>query len=404
MNRLAEETSPYLLQHKDNPVEWYPWGEEALRRAREEDKPILVSIGYSACHWCHVMERESFEDSETAAYMNQAVRPGQGGPGGAPRRRRPVHGGGPGDDGARRLAAHRVPRPRRRALLRRNVLPARASNGDAELSPGDGGRGRGVEHPPRPDRSRRAAHPRPARRRRPNRALEGAARRGDPHRGGRAPSRVRRHAQRRLRGRAEVPAGVRARVPARPGRDRRGRGDARRDGRRRHLRPGGRRLRALLRRRRVARPPLREDAVRQRAARADLSPRMAGARPGALPPGVRGDAPVGAAEMRGPEGGFQSALDADSEGEEGRFYVWTPDEIRDALEAEGLGDARRRRSPYLGVTEAGNFEGRSILHLPAGRRPHRPTGSTRSVAPCTSIARAGCGRAATTSGSPRGTR
>ena len=71
MNRLAEETSPYLLQHKDNPVEWYPWSEEALRRAREEDKPILVSIGYSACHWCHVMERESFEDSDTAAYMNQ---------------------------------------------------------------------------------------------------------------------------------------------------------------------------------------------------------------------------------------------------------------------------------------------------------------------------------------------
>jgi uncharacterized protein YyaL (SSP411 family) len=69
-NRLANETSPYLLQHKDNPVDWYPWGEEALARAREEDKPILLSIGYSACHWCHVMERESFEDPETAAVMN----------------------------------------------------------------------------------------------------------------------------------------------------------------------------------------------------------------------------------------------------------------------------------------------------------------------------------------------
>src|SRR5688500_1078911 len=69
-NRLAGETSPYLLQHKDNPVDWYPWGEEALARAREEDKPILLSIGYSACHWCHVMERESFEDPETAAVMN----------------------------------------------------------------------------------------------------------------------------------------------------------------------------------------------------------------------------------------------------------------------------------------------------------------------------------------------
>src|SRR5919202_906471 len=70
-NRLAHETSPYLLQHRDNPVDWYPWGEEALARAREEDRPILVSIGYSACHWCHVMERESFEDPETAAAMNE---------------------------------------------------------------------------------------------------------------------------------------------------------------------------------------------------------------------------------------------------------------------------------------------------------------------------------------------
>ena len=70
-NRLAGETSPYLLQHKDNPVDWHPWGEVALARAREEDKPILLSIGYSACHWCHVMERESFEDAETARLMNE---------------------------------------------------------------------------------------------------------------------------------------------------------------------------------------------------------------------------------------------------------------------------------------------------------------------------------------------
>jgi len=70
-NRLAGETSPYLLQHKDNPVDWYPWGEEALRRAREEDRPILLSVGYSACHWCHVMERESFEDEQTARMMNE---------------------------------------------------------------------------------------------------------------------------------------------------------------------------------------------------------------------------------------------------------------------------------------------------------------------------------------------
>ena len=71
MNRLAEQTSPYLLQHADNPVEWYPWGDEALARAREEDKPILLSVGYAACHWCHVMAHESFEDAETAALMNE---------------------------------------------------------------------------------------------------------------------------------------------------------------------------------------------------------------------------------------------------------------------------------------------------------------------------------------------
>ena len=70
-NRLASETSPYLLQHAENPVDWYPWGEEALNRAREEDRPILLSIGYSACHWCHVMERESFENDDIAAVMNE---------------------------------------------------------------------------------------------------------------------------------------------------------------------------------------------------------------------------------------------------------------------------------------------------------------------------------------------
>ena len=70
-NRLASETSPYLLQHAENPVEWFPWGEEALTKARDEDKPILVSIGYSACHWCHVMEHESFENADIASVMNE---------------------------------------------------------------------------------------------------------------------------------------------------------------------------------------------------------------------------------------------------------------------------------------------------------------------------------------------
>jgi uncharacterized protein YyaL (SSP411 family) len=76
MNALANETSPYLLQHKDNPVDWLPWGPEALDRARREDRPLLVSIGYSSCHWCHVMERESFEDGVRGVetYVNDRER------------------------------------------------------------------------------------------------------------------------------------------------------------------------------------------------------------------------------------------------------------------------------------------------------------------------------------------
>ncbi len=69
-NHLANESSPYLLQHKDNPVDWYPWGPEALARARDEQRPIFLSIGYSACHWCHVMEHESFENKQIAMMIN----------------------------------------------------------------------------------------------------------------------------------------------------------------------------------------------------------------------------------------------------------------------------------------------------------------------------------------------
>src|SRR4029077_4851141 len=70
-NRLAREKSPYLLQHAQNPVEWFPWGEEAFEKARRENKPIFLSIGYSTCHWCHVMAHESFEDADTAEIMNR---------------------------------------------------------------------------------------------------------------------------------------------------------------------------------------------------------------------------------------------------------------------------------------------------------------------------------------------
>ncbi|MFA7532715.1 MAG: thioredoxin domain-containing protein, partial [Tissierellaceae bacterium] len=71
MNKLAGEKSPYLLQHKNNPVNWNPWGEEALSKAREQNKPLFISIGYSTCHWCHVMNRESFNDLEVAQVLNK---------------------------------------------------------------------------------------------------------------------------------------------------------------------------------------------------------------------------------------------------------------------------------------------------------------------------------------------
>ena len=70
-NRLAHESSPYLQQHAENPVDWYPWGDEALEKAKAENKPILLSIGYSSCHWCHVMAHESFEDESIAQLMNE---------------------------------------------------------------------------------------------------------------------------------------------------------------------------------------------------------------------------------------------------------------------------------------------------------------------------------------------
>ena len=72
LNRLQHEKSPYLLQHAANPVDWYPWGEEAFARAKTEDKPVFLSVGYSTCHWCHVMAHESFEDDETASLLNEA--------------------------------------------------------------------------------------------------------------------------------------------------------------------------------------------------------------------------------------------------------------------------------------------------------------------------------------------
>ena len=130
-NRLINEQSPYLRQHAYNPVDWYAWGAEALARAKAENKPIMLSIGYSACHWCHVMERESFENDAIAQLMNENFIPIK-----VDREERPdldqiymdavqLH------HGARRMAADDVPHAGRAAVFRRDLFSAGGSAGDA---------------------------------------------------------------------------------------------------------------------------------------------------------------------------------------------------------------------------------------------------------------------------------
>ena len=121
-NRLARETSPYLLQHQHNPVDWWAWGPEALAEAKRTNKPILLSVGYAACHWCHVMAHESFEDDATARGDERAVRQHQGRPRGAARHRSDLHGGAASSRRAGRLAADHVPHARRRADLGRHLF------------------------------------------------------------------------------------------------------------------------------------------------------------------------------------------------------------------------------------------------------------------------------------------
>ena len=245
-NRLANETSPYLLQHKDNPVDWHPWGEEALTRAREEERPILLSIGYSACHWCHVMERESFEDPEVAALMNELFVPikldreerpdldsiymeacqamtGQGGwplnvfltPGQVPF-----------------FAGTYFPPDSRMGMPSwRSVLEAVAKAWDERRDEIEAGGARIAE------RLRGGA------------LLEPSEDDLDPAALDAAVETLRtqlRPRERRLRGRAEVPARVRARVPVAARRHRDDRPHVARHGVRRDVRPGRRRVRPLL--------------------------------------------------------------------------------------------------------------------------------------------------------------
>ena len=295
VNRLARERSPYLLQHARNPVDWYPWGDEAFARARNEDKPIFLSIGYSTCHWCHVMEHESFENPAIAQLLNadfvsikvdREERPG---------RRSRLHGVRAGDDRSRRMADVGLPDAGAQAVLRRHLLSAVVAVGTS-----------GVLGSPRRDRPRAG---RRIARRVDHAAAElldrlkgvtgtdgrsraeaavagvGCARRGR----GAVPDGVR-PSPRRLRQRAEVPAAVRvapaaSRVRA-PGRG--GSGTQAPllmasetlagDGARRDARPYRRRLPPLLGRRGMAGAALREDALRPGAAGARVSRGVSGDR------------------------------------------------------------------------------------------------------------------------------
>jgi uncharacterized protein len=384
-NRLVQETSPYLLQHAENPVDWYPWGEEASARARAEDMPILLSVGYSACHWCHVMERESFEDADTAAYMNanfvcikvdreerpdvdaiymEAVQAftGQGGwpmtvfldPDGVP-----FYGGTyfPPDD-SRGMPSFRMVmeavleayRGQRDEIRERAATTVGRLEALAKLDPGAA---------PGPERL--------------TEAVTTLLSRGDPANGGfgRAPKfppasslellMSRRvgldHVERTLD--AMLAGGIYDQV---------GGGFARYAVDSAWLVPhfekmlydNGLLARAYLHGWQV----LRHERYR-RACEETLDWLLR--------------------EMRGPEGGFYSAYDADSEGEEGKFYVWTPEEIRavlDGVAAVGARGPDAEPAPldpdailaYYGVTEAGNFEGKNILHLADGAAAERPAG------------------------------
>jgi hypothetical protein len=282
-NRLIHETSPYLRQHAHNPVDWYPWGEEALARARAEDKPIFLSIGYSACHWCHVMEHESFEDEADRRADERAVRQHQGRPRGAPDldaiymdavQAMTGQGGWP-------MSVWLTPEGK--PFHGGTYYPKPAALRDAQLPAGAARRGRRLSQPARQGgRPGRAAHGDAAPHSIPGRRRRRSGRR-HPGRGLAADAPIFRRRGRRFWQPAQVPpaddAGLRPQpAPAhrRPGRALDGRADAGEDGPRRHLRPTGRRLPPLQRGRHLARPPLREDALRQRATAAHLPPRLAG--------------------------------------------------------------------------------------------------------------------------------
>jgi uncharacterized protein YyaL (SSP411 family) len=377
-NRLAQETSPYLLQHSENPVDWYAWGDEALGRAREEDRPILLSVGYSACHWCHVMERESFEDPETAAYMNEHFvnvkvdreeRPdvdaiymeavhamsGQGGwpmtvfldPDGVP-----FYGGTyfPPDE-SRGMPSFRMVMEAVVDAFERKRDEIRERAGETRARLGAVGAIEPAAEPPEAAMLEQAVE----------RLLAAADR---EHGGfGGAPKFPPASALELLMARGASPAAEASHARETVERtldammaggiyDQLGGGFARYSVDAAWLVPHFEKMlydNALLSRAYLHAWQAFGHERYRRVAEETLDWMLR--------------------EMRGPEGGFFSALDADSEGEEGRFYVWTPAQLEEVL-GEGAAEA----AAHFGVSERGNFEGASILHLPGGAAAPRPEG------------------------------
>jgi uncharacterized protein YyaL (SSP411 family) len=373
-NRLAQETSPYLLQHKDNPVDWRPWGPEALDQAASEDKPIMLSIGYSACHWCHVMERESFEDEETASLINSSFVPikvdreerpdvddiymeavqGMTGQGGWPltvfldSEGVPFYGG-----------TYFPPEPRHGLPSFRQVLEAtagaygtqreelREASARIRQSLGATGEIEQSEQPLEPSIF--------------DRAVSGLQASFDQANGG-------------FGGAPKFPSAstlefLLARGVTQPVQitldkmmhggiyDQLGGGFARYSVDPNWLIPHFEKMlydNALLARVYLHGGQVAGEERWMRVCTETLDWTLR--------------------EMCAPEGGFYSALDADSEGEEGRFYVWEEEEMREALTESGIAaDAIERVLGYWGVSAAGNFEGKNILHVPLGARAQQPS-------------------------------
>ena len=374
-NRLARETSPYLLQHASNPVDWRPWGPEALAVARDEDRPILLSIGYSSCHWCHVMERESFEDAETAAYMNEHFvsikvdreeRPdvdaiymeavqamtGQGG--------WPLTAFLDTDAAPFYCGTYYPPEPRHGMPSFRMVLEAVVASWDskrAEISQQAGRIRERLAATAQIEPSGEAVSPALL-----DNAQAMLVQSADPVNGGfgGAPKFPPASTVEFLLARGEHEVSARALDGMLVGGicDQVGGGFARYSVDARWLVPHFEKMlydNALL-----ARAYLHGFMVLGHERWRTTCERT-------LEWMLR--------EMRGPEGGFYSALDADSEGEEGRFYVWSEAELRQVLEGAGLGDAADQLVAYWGVSAAGNFEGLNILNLPGGAEAEPPPGT-----------------------------